>query len=197
MGKWFPKFYDSLMGPLERGSFQPIRKQLIQNVHGQVLEVGSGTGINFPYYLQAEKVIAIEPAPLMRDQSLNRAANAHVPIEVITARAEELPFPDDSFDVVVSTLVFCTIPDPIKALEEVKRACKPNGTVLFFEHVRLNHRFLGRLQDWLTPVWKRLCDGCHLNRDTLEVINQVGFKVIHVKRYYKDIFLVIEATNIK
>jgi ubiquinone/menaquinone biosynthesis C-methylase UbiE len=197
LGRWFPRLYDTFMGPLERGEFKHIRKQLIQNAHGQVLEIGSGTGINFPYYRQAEKVIAIEPEPLMREQSLKRIQNPHVPIEVLEARAEELPFPDDSFDTIVSTLVFCTIPDPEKALQEVKRVCKTNGTVLFFEHVRLDHASLGRLQDWLTPVWKRLCDGCHLNRNTLELVNQAGFKVNRVERHYKDIFLVIEAKNIK
>jgi ubiquinone/menaquinone biosynthesis C-methylase UbiE len=197
MGKWFPKFYDTLMGPLEKGTFQDIRKELIQKVHGQVLEIGSGTGINFPYYKKVDKVIGIEPEPLMREQSLKRAQNSHVPIEVLEVSAEELPFPDDSFDSVVNTLVFCTIPDPIKALQEVKRVCKPNGKVLFFEHVRLNHSGLGRLQDLLTPMWKKLCDGCHLNRNTLELVKQAGFNVTAVKRYYKDIFVVFEATNIK
>lgn len=197
MGKWFPKVYDSLMGPLERRGFGQIRKKLMQKACGEVLEIGSGTGVNFPYYERAQKVTAIEPEPFMRELSLPRARNASVPIEVIPAKAEELPFPDDYFDTVVCTLVFCTIPYPKKALEEIRRVCKPEGQILLFEHVKIEQPLLGQLQEWLTPVWKRLCDGCHLNRNTLQLVKQAGFKVTALQRYYKDIFLVIEAINKK
>ncbi|GED32058.1 class I SAM-dependent methyltransferase [Brevibacillus centrosporus] len=197
MGKWFPKLYDSLMGPLEHRGVQGIRKNLIQKAQGNVLEIGSGTGLNFPFYLQAEQVIAIEPEPLMRKQSLSRATQSRVPIEVMLTGAEELPFTDNSFDTVVGTLVLCTIPDPQKALEEIRRVCKPNGQVLLFEHVKVNHPVLGRMQEWMTPVWKRLCDGCHLNRNTLELVKQTGFRVTSLERHYRNIFLVIEAVNRK
>ncbi|MFC4767129.1 class I SAM-dependent methyltransferase [Effusibacillus consociatus] len=197
MSKWFPRLYDTMMEPLEKRGFREIRKKLVHNLPGNVLEIGSGTGLNFPYYKEAQKVIAIEPEPIMIERSLTRAKNAHVPIEVISAKSEQLPFPDNSFDAVVNTLVLCTIPDPVKALAEINRVCKSDGKVLFFEHVRLDDPILGRLQDWLTPVWKRLCDGCHLNRNTLELIKQAGFKVTRIQRYYKDIFLVIETLNQK
>lgn len=197
MGKWFSRLYDPLMGPLERRGFGNIRKSLIGKAQGDVLEIGSGTGFNFPYYERAQKVIAIEPESLMREKSLPRAQNASVPIDVISAGAEELPFPDNTFDTVVGTLVLCTIPDAPKALQEIRRVCKPDGQVLFFEHVRLDHPFLGRLQDWLTPTWKRLCDGCHLNRNTLAMIKEAGFKFTRVERHFKDIFLVIESVNKK
>lgn len=199
MGKWFPKVYDTLMETLEKRGFKKLRQDLLQKAHGHVLEIGSGTGINFTYYDagQIEKVTAIEPDPLMSQRSSKRAINARVPIEVVNARAEELPFSDDSFDSVVNTLVFCTIPEPHKALQELQRVCKPNGRVLFFEHVRLNHSKLGLLQDWLTPLWKGLCGGCHLNRNTLELIEQAGFQITHVDSNYKNIFLIIEATNTK
>ncbi|WP_240702947.1 class I SAM-dependent methyltransferase [Cohnella luojiensis] len=195
--KWFPKVYDSLMGPLERRGFGQIRKKLIQKAHGEVLEIGSGTGLNFPFYEHANKVTAIEPEPRMRELSLPRAQSAQVPIDVILAEAEKLPFPDDFFDTVVCTLVFCTIPNPTKALEEIRRVCKPEGHILLIEHVKIEHRFLGQLQEWLTPFWKRLCDGCHLNRNTLHLVKLAGFKVTSVNRYYKDIFLVVEAINKK
>ncbi|WP_207953202.1 class I SAM-dependent methyltransferase [Paenibacillus agricola] len=97
----------------------------------------------------------------------------------------------------VCTLVFCTIPNPIKALEEIRRVCKPEGQILLFEHVKIKNRFFGQLQEWFTPFWKRICDGCHLNRNTLELVRQEGFKVTSIQRYYKDIFLVIEAINKK
>jgi ubiquinone/menaquinone biosynthesis C-methylase UbiE len=197
MGKLFSKVYDTLMHPLEQKGFAEIRKNLIQHAQGEVLEIGSGTGLNFPFYEQAEKVFAIEPEPSMRDRSLSRAKQACVPIDVVLAGAEELPFKDNSFDTVVGTLVLCTIPNPLMALEEVKRVCKSDGKILFLEHVKLDRPLLGRMQDWLTPIWKHLCDGCHLNRNTLEMVNHAGFKVVRINRYYKNIFVEIEAVNNK
>jgi len=197
MGKWFPKVYDILMSPLERRKFGKIRKKLIEKAVGEVLEIGSGTGFNFPYYEHAKRVTAVEPEPRMRELSLPRAHHAQVPVEIILAGAEELPFPDDFFDTVVCTLVLCTIPNPTKALEEIRRVCKPEGQILLFEHVKIEHRILGQLQEWLTPFWKRICDGCHLNRNTLQLVNMAGFKVIALNQYYKGIFLVIEAINKK
>ena len=197
MTTFFTKYYDALMGPLERGSFGPIRRSLIAGVQGRVLEIGSGTGINFPYYDTAAQVTAVEPDSSMRAQSLPRAAKAGAAISVLPGDAERLPFPDNVFDLVVATLVMCTIPDPVKALAEIRRVCKPEGQVLFFEHVRVNRSFLGTLQDWLTPVWKRICDGCHLNRNTLQLIENSGLAVLSIERYYKDIFLVAKAVNRK
>ncbi|WCK54822.1 class I SAM-dependent methyltransferase [Aneurinibacillus sp. Ricciae_BoGa-3] len=198
MGTWFTRFYDIFMEPLERRGLRDIRRKLIRNASGTVLEIGSGTGNNFPYYEQVEKVVAIEPELFMRERSLKRVSTVQIPIEVISAGAEALPFPDNTFDTVVGTLVLCTIANPSKALSEIRRVCKPDGTVLFFEHVRLNNNpFLGRLQDCLTPIWRRLCHGCHLNRDSLQQVTMAGFKVLRVERYFKDIFIAVEAVNKK
>ncbi|OYD06701.1 class I SAM-dependent methyltransferase [Paludifilum halophilum] len=195
MGKIFASTYDLWMGPLERKGLGPIRKHLIRKARGRVLEIGSGTGFNFPYYRGTGKVTAIDPEPAMTKQAKARAEKAHVPIEVITVGGEKLPFPDHSFDTVVGTLVLCTIPDPYKALKEVRRVCRPGGQVLFLEHVRVRQPLLGRIQDGLTPIWKRLCDGCHLNRNPLEPIERAGLKVVRVNRYFREIFLTIEAIH--
>jgi ubiquinone/menaquinone biosynthesis C-methylase UbiE len=197
MGKWFSKMYDPFMKPLESRGFRDIRKNLVQKSEGKVLEIGSGTGLNFPYYVDAAEVTALEPDSFMRERSLSRATHAKVPIRVISGNAEQLPFQDNEFDVVVGTLVLCTINNPNKALEEMRRVCKAGGKVLFFEHVRMNDSILGFLQDWLTPAWKRLCDGCHLNRNTFQLIKQTGFKVLHVEHKAKGLILVIEAINLK
>ncbi|QZT35135.1 class I SAM-dependent methyltransferase [Caldalkalibacillus thermarum TA2.A1] len=197
MGKWFSKLYDPVMEPLERLKFRYIRETLIHKAKGNVLEIGSGTGLNFPYYTQAVKVTAIEPDPTMRKKSLKRAEHARVPIDVILADAQALPFPEHTFDTVVGTLVLCTIPNPEKALNEIRRVCKPGGHVLFFEHVRAEHSLLGRLQDWMTPVWKRVCNGCHLNRETLETVKKAGFTIVHVEKHNNGILLMIEALNEK
>jgi ubiquinone/menaquinone biosynthesis C-methylase UbiE len=193
MERWCAALYDTVMAPLERGGFHAIRKQLLRQAHGRVLEIGAGTGVNFPYYTAAEHVIALDPEPSMVARSLRRAKHATVPIEVIVARAEALPFPDHTFDTVVSTLVFCTIPEPRQALCELRRISTPEGTALFFEHVRVHRPLAGRLQEWLTPVWKHVAGGCHLNRDTLALLTQAGFTVTCIAPRYKEWFLVIAA----
>lgn len=195
MDKLFSKYYDRLMQPLETKIFGSIRKQLLYKAKGNVLEIGSGTGINFMYYEHADQVVAIEPDPIMLEQSLMRAREALVPIEVTPGDAQKLPYPTNSFDSIVGTLVFCTIPDPMTALAEIHRVCKPEGTILLFEHVRLNHTVLGKMQDWLTLVWKRICAGCHLNRNTLETVEQAGFRVVQTTWMYRNLFLVIEASK--
>ncbi|PYZ93407.1 SAM-dependent methyltransferase [Salipaludibacillus keqinensis] len=196
MGKWLPKIYDKLMAPMEKRMFRSIRNSLVGQAQGQVLEIGSGTGLNFPYYTsKTDKVTAIEPDITMREQSLKRAQEASLVIDVQEADAERLPFPDDSFDTVIGTLVLCTIPDPDKALAEIRRVCKSDGRILFFEHVRVQQPFLARIQSAVTPLWKRLYDGCHLDRDTLSTIKKAGFSVDHVKEYKRGLFIVIEASN--
>jgi len=193
MGRWFAALYDTVMAPLERGGFRDIRKQLLHQARGTVLEIGAGTGVNFPCYTEAAHVIAVDPDPGMVARSVPRATQAPVPIAVLRARAEALPFPDHTFDTVVGTLVFCTIPDPRQALCELHRLSKPAGTALFFEHVRVHRPLVGRLQDWLTPLWKRMAGGCHLNRNTLALIKQAGFEVTCIEPQYQELFLVIEA----
>ncbi|AFC27310.1 type 11 methyltransferase [Paenibacillus mucilaginosus 3016] len=195
MGTFFARHYDALMGWLEKRGFTRIRANLLREASGTVLEIGSGTGLNFPLYHGCDKVVALEPSEVMRRTSMKRALIAPVPVEPVGGDAQNLPFADASFDTVVGTLVLCTIPDPLRALREIRRVCKPGGTVLFFEHVRLEHAALGRLQDWLTPAWKRLCDGCCLNRSTLDTLQQAGLEIKRTERYYGDIFVTVVARN--
>jgi ubiquinone/menaquinone biosynthesis C-methylase UbiE len=197
MGKWFPLVYDAAMKPLEQTAFNKIRRKLISRAEGRVLEIGSGTGVNFPFYKNATQVDAIEPNSFMARKSLNRKKQSTIHIQTYTVKAEKLPFPDNTFDSVVGTLVFCTIPEPLKALKEIRRVSKPNAKLLFFEHVRMEQPLLGKLQDVLTPTWKRICDGCHLNRNTLEIIKQTGISIEKVDSYYKRLFLTIEGLNKK
>jgi ubiquinone/menaquinone biosynthesis C-methylase UbiE len=197
MGKWFPKIYDIVMEPLEKAKISKIRRDLIGKAEGRVLEIGSGTGANFPFYKGVAQVVAVEPNPSMRDRSLKVIRKTEVPIQTYLIGAEKLPFLENSFDCTVGTLVLCTIPNPGKALKELSRVCKPGGKVLFLEHVRLDHSILGPTQDVLTPVWKHICDGCHLNRDTLKTIKDSGLVVGRVKPHYKGLFLEIECMNYK
>jgi ubiquinone/menaquinone biosynthesis C-methylase UbiE len=182
------------MNPLENKRFKDIRSELINKANGNVLEIGCGTGINFEFYKNV-CVTAIEPNPVLRKTSYERASIAKIPIHIIEGNAEQLPFSDNSFDTVVGTLILCTIPDPIKAIREIMRVCKSSGTILLFEHVRHENRILGTLQDLLTPIWKRVCDGCHLNRDTIKFLRQEELEIISRKTYLKNIFVTVEARN--
>jgi ubiquinone/menaquinone biosynthesis C-methylase UbiE len=193
MSKTFARLYDTFMSPLERRKFNQIRTELLKGATGNVLEMGSGTGVNFPFYKHAEKVTAIEPSKYMIDQSISKLEAATIPIKTVQASAEKLPFEDETFDTVVGTLVFCTIPHPELAIKEMKRVCKPEGKILLFVHVKMNHPVLAYLQDWLTPFWKKICDGCCLNSDTLYLVKAHGLKVINMKTFYKGLFIVLEV----
>ena len=195
MGTFFSKMYDPVMRPFEKRRIGNIRRKLVSNQQGRILEIGSGTGANFPYYQEADKIIAIEPDEAMRERSEAKVDEASVPIELVDASAEQLPFEDDSFDAVVGTLVLCSIPNLDQALQEIKRVAKDGRPIVFLEHVRLDQPMIGRIQDVVTPMWKRLCDGCHLNRNTLEIIKQNGLSIDQVKEHYKGLFLEIEARN--
>lgn len=191
----FAKWYDFFMSPLEQSKFKGIRKELLSKAKGKVLELGSGTGVNFPLYTNADKVFAIEPNQHMIDQSKSKCKLATVPIEMINASAESLPFEDNSFDTVVATLVFCSIPNVDMAISEIKRVCKPNGKILLFEHVKMENTVLSVMQERFTPLWKKVCDGCCLDRETLKAFTTHGLKIVKFNQFYKDLFIVAELKN--
>ncbi|WOV89249.1 class I SAM-dependent methyltransferase [Sporosarcina oncorhynchi] len=149
------------------------------------------------FYRDAAHVTAVEPNPLIHARGAERLRKASVPIDVVEAIAEVLPFEDNAFDTVIATLVFCTIPDPPTALAEIQRVSKPNAEILFFEHVRMEQPVLGKTQDLLNPLWNKICDGCHLNRDTMSIIQQSRLDVVEVKQLYNKLFLSIRCKNNK
>ncbi len=157
----------------------PFRQELARAARGVVLEVGAGGGQNFGFYDPAvtERVEAVEPNAHMLRRAREAAKTARVPITLTQAPAEHLPFADATFDAALATLVFCSVDDPQQALREMRRVLKPGGTLLLFEHVRSPSRGWARLQDWLTPLQKRLAGNCHLNRDTPGLVRALGFVV--------------------
>ncbi|ARF16456.1 class I SAM-dependent methyltransferase [Sporosarcina ureae] len=191
----FPTIYDIAMKPLEASRFKKVRTELVRNAQGEVLEIGSGTGINFPYYRQAKHVTAIEPNPEMSRKATRRGRNAHVPITLYEAKAESLLFADHTFDTVISTLVFCTIPNPRLALKEIQRVSKPGATIIFFEHVKMKQPTLAKAQEIVNPLWEKVCDGCQLNRDTLSMILDSGLYVEELESLYGGLFLSIQCKN--
>lgn len=178
----FAAVYDRMNAAAEKGWQGELRSQLLSQARGDVLEIGGGTGANLPHYRAADHVVVTEPDPFMREKLYPKLSQAYVPVEVSDAGAEELPFADDSFDVVVSTLVLCTVSDQRATLAEVRRVLRPGGELLFMEHVRGSGR-IGRWQDRIEPLWRRLFAGCHPNRDTVAAIEAAGFRLENFERF--------------
>ncbi|HVA37650.1 MAG TPA: methyltransferase domain-containing protein [Candidatus Dormibacteraeota bacterium] len=173
--------YDALTWMIERSMLGPLRRELLASLTGAVVEVGAGTGLNFRYYAPEARVLAMEPDPSMARRASKRAAAAQAAIELRVgddAMLETLP--PQSVDAVVFVLVLCTIDDPLRALRRAARVLKPRGRLVVMEHVRSPGR-LGRWQDRLAPVWRRLADGCSLNRDTAALLAQAGFETAGVR----------------
>jgi ubiquinone/menaquinone biosynthesis C-methylase UbiE len=173
--------YDLMAGRAERRGIGERRRTLLADLEGEVLEVGSGTGASLPYYERAARVVALEPDGSMAGRLPGRIAEAHVPVEVVSAKAESLPFPDETFDAAVSAFVLCSVEDPATVLAEVRRVLKPNGRLVLLEHVRGE----GRTASWqrrVTPLHRRLAGNCHLDRDSRATVAAAGFDVTGVER---------------
>jgi ubiquinone/menaquinone biosynthesis C-methylase UbiE len=179
----FAALYDRMNAATERRWMGKRRANLLADAHGVVLEVGGGTGVNLTYYQDVERLVIAEPDPFMRKKLRPKLAQARIPVEVSDADAQRLPFADESFDTVVSTLVFCTIPDPQAALMEIRRVLRPaGGRLLFLEHVRGEGK-VARWQDRVQPLWSWLLAGCHPNRDTAATVEATGFRVEKLERF--------------
>ncbi|ELZ02501.1 class I SAM-dependent methyltransferase [Natrialba asiatica] len=185
----FAAVYDYVVP--DRLLFAPHRRYLTADLDGRVLDVGAGTGTNFPYVAATDESVefhAIEPDPHMRRQAETRAAETDCAVDLRDARAESMPYPDDAFDAVLASLVFCTIHDPDVALDEVARVLAPGGEFRFVEHVR-NDGWRATGQNVLNPLWKRLAGGCQLNRDTIErFVSNDAFAVETIERLDAGIF---------
>jgi len=184
----FAALFDPMSDSMERKWMGGRRRRLLAGARGAVLEIGGGTGANLPHYRDVDRVIVTEPDPCMRKRLGQKLEEARVPVEVSEAGAEELPFPDGSFDTVVSTLVLCTVPDQESALDEVRRVLCPGGRLLFIEHVRAAGS-TARWQDRLEPLWGRLLGGCHPNRATVAAIENAGFEIETFESFHPPVFL--------
>jgi ubiquinone/menaquinone biosynthesis C-methylase UbiE len=174
--------YDRMSRSSEEAGMGDLRQGLLADARGRVLEIGAGTGVNLPHYAGSiESLVLTDPEPPML-RRLQRAAHEHAPdAQVQQAPAEDLPFEDDSFDTVVSTLVLCGVDDQPRALREARRVLRPGGSLLFIEHVRADDPGLARFQDrinWLN----HLLVGCDCNRRTLTAIEAEQFEVSRLEK---------------
>ena len=163
----FAALYDPVTSPFE-DRIAEHREYLMGGTEGKVLDLGAGTGANFPHFADAS-LHAVEPDPHMRKRAKKRAEKLGIDVEIRPDRAEALSYADDTFDYVIAGLVFCTIEDVDVALDEVARVLRTGGEFRFLEHVG-DEGLTRRVQETLNPLWKRCAGGCNLNRDTLSVL---------------------------
>lgn len=180
---WFAAGYDVIMRPVEAAGVRAQRRRIGRAARGRVLEIAAGTGAMLGHYgPEVTEVIATEPDAAMLRRAGRRAASAGVPVHLCQADAQRLPVADGSIDSVVVALSLCTIPDVAQALAEARRVLAADGQLLFVEHVRSLRPILARAQAALTPVWKRLAGGCHLDRASVAAIERAGFELTDLWR---------------
>ena len=178
--RFFALTYDRQVAKVERAGLGELRQKLLADASGRVLEVGSGTGANLPYYGPGvESLTVTEPEPAMLRRLEQRVREQAPKAKVVRAPAEQLPFEDDAFDVAVSTLVLCGVDDQARALGELRRVLRPGGRLIFIEHVRSDEPGLARWQDRLNGLNKFVAC-CDCNRRTLDSIKAEGFEVTEV-----------------
>jgi ubiquinone/menaquinone biosynthesis C-methylase UbiE len=160
------RIYDPFLALGEHRGMRARRRALLARAQGRVLELGAGTGLNLAHYPDEVELVLSEPEPAMRAAVDRRVARSGRTARVVAAPAEALPFPDGSFDTVVSTMVLCTVGDPEAAIAEARRVLRPGGRLLFVEHVRAQSSRLARWQDRLAGPWAVCAQGCRCNLQT-------------------------------
>jgi len=199
-GRLFASFYDRALKASEENGLGDMRRALLADARGRVVEIGAGTGVNLDLYGGGvDDLTLVEPDPHMGAKLRERLAGRAIaepprdgdaepagpgaarpespPARLVAAPAEAIPFPEDTFDTAVATLVLCTVPDPVAAIAELARVLKPGGRLLFIEHVRAADPGSARWQDRFEKPWRFMADGCHCNRDTEANLRASSFTV--------------------
>lgn len=155
------------------------REKVVPLAHGRVLEIGIGTGLNLRHYDQGKvtKLVGLDPAMQMHKLAEKRRKESGIDVDLVGLSAEKIPLDDASFDTVVITFTLCTIPDPIAALKEMKRVLVPGGLLLYCEHGAAPDENVFNLQKRVTPYWKKVAGGCHLDRDIPALLREAGFNI--------------------
>ncbi len=172
--------YDKIMSPLEKMGLAEARAQTGALVHGDVLEVGVGTGAMLSYY-NYDNINSIALVDKFKSKKVAEYEFDEVPVTYLQTGVSKLPFNDRTFDCAVSTLCICSLKEPYRALSEIKRTLRPRGKLYFIEHIRPRGA-MGAVFDLLNVVWKVFTRGCNINRNTVKMLEVSGFKVISIKR---------------
>lgn len=167
------------------------KRALLSRLHGSVLEIGAGTAPNLAYYSSEVRWLGIEPNPAMFPYAQREAQRLGMMIELREGKAERLPVPSGSMDAVISTTVLCSVRDPRQSLQEIVRVLKPGGQFVFIEHVAAPpSTHLRRRQSLIRPVWQRVSDGCHVDRETWTVIENAGFSQVQMEHFRLEVPLI-------
>ncbi len=190
----FSYIYDVFEKPMESAMFNRWRSGLISPLKGKILEIGVGTGKNLSYYNKEAKVIGIDLSPGMLSKAEERLKqNKNKNIKLIEMDAQNLKFKDNSFDYVICTFVLCSVPDPVKALKEMKRVCKKNGKIIMIEHMLSKHKLIAFFEHLHNPI-TRFLFGFNVNRKTDENVKKAGLKIKKIQNMaFFDVFRKIEA----
>jgi ubiquinone/menaquinone biosynthesis C-methylase UbiE len=185
------RFYEKVMLPwlldlaMRNRALDRYRRATVGSAHGNVLEVGVGSGLNLPLYGNGVDVVyAVEPSIELLRMARNRATGASIPVSFVRAVGEHLPFTDTAFDTVVVTWTLCSVREPATVLAEMRRVLKSEGRLLFVEHGLSPKPSVARWQKWLTPCWSRLSGGCHLDRKADDLLRAAGFQVNKLETGY-------------
>lgn len=161
------------------------RRRLIAQAEGRVLEIGIGSGLNLPFYgSHVQEVLGLEPAPKLLAMCRRASVQLPLPVTLIQGSAEDIPLDSESVDTVVTAWTLCSIPSVTRALSEARRVLRPSGRMLFVEHGLSPDAAVRRWQDRLTPIWKRISGGCHLNRAIDTLIGSAGFQIERLETGY-------------
>jgi ubiquinone/menaquinone biosynthesis C-methylase UbiE len=163
----------------------PLREHLVAGARGRVLEIGIGSGLNLPFYpRELDLLLGLDPSRELLQMAKRHSSWLHFPVELSEGRAEDIPLDDGAVDHVVMSWTLCSVTHPTRALSEIRRVLRPGGTLLFVEHGRAPEPRLQRWQDRLTPAWRRVAGGCHLNRPIARLIEDSGLRLTDLEMGY-------------
>ncbi len=177
------RIYDAVLAPTERMGVRDQRRRLMDGLTGRIVEIGAGTGLNVPLYpTTADEIHALEPDQHMVGRLARRVGDSPIPLFLYRGDAHDLPFSDGVFDAAIITFALCTIPQPVRALDEAHRVVRPGGVLRFLEHIRSPIARTARWQDRINPMWGRVSGGCRLNQPTVEILEATRWEMDEVWR---------------